>query len=248
MKGAAPLSLDNKLPLYGSPPLRCCSVTRKLHPLVDLQYDRSTLDELQNRIAKNGPWDDWTLFQLSMEAEQAKRIDSFEQLQCLRSLPMLEPMPPPNSTARKVLHEMGGRAILADEVGLGKTIEAGLILKEYMSAGSCAKYAHPCSRLARAAMGARTESEIRHSRRCAEKSPYVAAYDIIVASMDTAKRDPHRDIILGTDYDMLIVDEAHKLKNKKTTNYQFVNRAAQKILPAAYRNAGAKRSWTSCTT
>ena len=30
---------------------------------------------------------------------------------------------------------MNGKAILADEVGLGKTIEAGLILKEYMIRG-----------------------------------------------------------------------------------------------------------------
>ncbi|UUZ79897.1 hypothetical protein LJK88_33435 [Paenibacillus sp. P26] len=47
--------------------------------------------------------------------------------------------------------------------------------------------------------------------------------DIVVASMDTAKRDPHREIVLGLEYDMLIIDEAHKLKNKKTTNYQFIN-------------------------
>ena len=35
-------------------------------------------------------------------------------------------------TATKVLTGMDGRAILADEVGLGKTIEACMILKEYM--------------------------------------------------------------------------------------------------------------------
>lgn len=51
---------------------------------------------------------------------------------------------------------------------------------------------------------------------------------MIVASMDTAKRDPHREIVLGLDYDMLIVDEAHKLKNKKTTNYQFVGELRKK--------------------
>src|SRR5207253_1481940 len=38
-------------------------------------------------------------------------------------------------TALRVLREMRGRGILADEVGLGKTIEAGLILKEYAVRG-----------------------------------------------------------------------------------------------------------------
>ena len=38
-------------------------------------------------------------------------------------------------TARKVMKTFRGRAILADEVGLGKTIEAGLVMKEYMLRG-----------------------------------------------------------------------------------------------------------------
>ena len=35
-------------------------------------------------------------------------------------------------TALRVINEMNGNAILADEVGLGKTIEAGLIMKELL--------------------------------------------------------------------------------------------------------------------
>src|SRR6266511_3049472 len=50
----------------------------------------------------------------------------------LLSLPQLtfEPFDYQRDTAATVLRRMRGRAILADEVGLGKTIEAGLILSE----------------------------------------------------------------------------------------------------------------------
>lgn len=46
--------------------------------------------------------------------------------------------------------------------------------------------------------------------------------DIVVSSIDTAKRSPHREIVLEQDYDLIIIDEAHKLKNNKTKNYEFV--------------------------
>jgi N12 class adenine-specific DNA methylase len=40
-----------------------------------------------------------------------------------------------HETVRKVLRQFKGRALLADEVGLGKTIEACLTLKEYWMRG-----------------------------------------------------------------------------------------------------------------
>ncbi len=202
--------------------------TRKLHPLVDLKLDRSWFEELQSRMAKNGPWDDWTLYQLSMEAEQAKKIDSFEHMQCLRTLPGLEPMPHQISTARKVLHEMGGRAILADEVGLGKTIEAGLILKEYMVRGLVRR----ALILVPASLVLQWVRELNQKfgiSAVAQKKEHTWHYDVVVASIDTAKRDPHRELVLGTDYDLIIIDEAHKLKTKKRPTINLSSSCAKNI-------------------
>src|SRR5699024_8931130 len=47
-------------------------------------------------------------------------------------------------------------------------------------------------------------------------------YPIYVTSIDTAKKSPHREVLSEFDFDMVIVDEAHKLKNEKTINHIFV--------------------------
>ncbi|AJY77372.1 DEAD/DEAH box helicase [Paenibacillus beijingensis] len=199
----------------------------KLHPLVQFQFDRTWFDELHSRLDKNGPWDDWTLFQLAVEAEQAQRVESFEELQSLRCLQDLQPMPHQIETARKVVHEMGGRAILADEVGLGKTIEAGLVLKEYMVRGLVRRtlILVPASLVLQWVRELNTKFGIPA---VAQKRAHTWQNDVVVASIDTAKRDPHKDMLLSGDYDMLIIDEAHKLKNKKTSNYQFITQLRKK--------------------
>lgn len=203
------------------------AVSRKLHANADIQFDRTWLHSLQERVDRNGPWDDWTMYQLAIEAEQSKLIGSFDDLQCMRSLPAFEPMQHQISTARRVLHEMSGRAILADEVGLGKTIEAGLVLKEYIVRGLVRR----ALILVPASLVLQWVRELNQKfgiSAIAQKKEHTWQYDVVVASIDTAKRDPHRDILLGQDYDILIIDEAHKLKNKKTTNYQFVNQLRKK--------------------
>lgn len=123
---------------------------------------------------------------------------------------------------------MRGRAILADEVGLGKTIEAGLILKEYIIRGLVKKVLIlvPASLVLQ---WVRELNEKLGIPAVAQKKAYMwEQYEIIVASIDTAKRNPHKETILNMEYDMLIIDEAHKLKNEKTTNYQFARAIRKK--------------------
>lgn len=200
---------------------------RKLHPLVDMHVDRVAFEELERRIERNGPWDDWTMYQLALEAEEVSLVPDFHALLCLKLLPHFQPLPHQIETARKVLHEMRGRAILADEVGLGKTIEAGLILKEYLIRGLVKKVLIlvPASLVLQWVRELNSKFDIPA---IAQRKAYTWNNDIVVASMDTAKRDPHRSMLMNEEFDLLIVDEAHKLKNKRTGNYQFINELRKK--------------------
>src|ERR1035441_10777430 len=60
-------------------------------------------------------------------------------LLCLPSLHGVDAYIYQQETVRKVLRHFKGRALLADEVGLGKTIEACLVLKEYWMRGLVGK-------------------------------------------------------------------------------------------------------------
>ncbi|NLN18248.1 MAG: DEAD/DEAH box helicase [Firmicutes bacterium] len=133
-------------------------------------------------------------------------------------------------TVKRVMKEMGGRAILADEVGLGKTIEACMILKEYMLRNMVSR----CLILTPASLRWQWYSELK------EKFAVVAAiqrseYDwercpVLIASLDTAKRAPHSEIIQNVNYDLVIVDEAHKLRNPSSMNWRLVNSLHKKYL------------------
>lgn len=190
---------------------------------LELHLDHAWFDQLHERVERNGLWDDWDMYQLHYNIAQSSSIHQFDDMQCLRHLPQLVPLPHQIDTAKKVLTEMHGRAILADEVGLGKTIEAGLILKEYMIRSLVKRVLI----LVPASLVLQWVRELNQKLgipAVAQKKQYMwEAHDIIVASIDTAKREPHRSIIHRMEYDMLIIDEAHKLKNPKTTNYQFTN-------------------------
>ena len=123
---------------------------------------------------------------------------------------------------------MCGRAILVEEVGLGKTIEAGLILKEYLIRGLVRKalILVPSSLVLQWTRELNQKFQIPAM---AQKKAWMwEKYDILVVSLDTAKRNPHANIILNQSYDMIIIDEAHKCKNQQTKNWQLINQIQKK--------------------
>jgi SNF2 family DNA or RNA helicase len=128
--------------------------------------------------------------------------------------------------AYRALFEMDGKALLADEVGLGKTIEVGMILKEmhFRETDDTVLILTP------AQLAKQWQGEM------AEKFglPFVCNYDdrfrgfdqhdYIISSIDTAKSDRHRRDVLKRDWDVLVLDEAHYVKNEDTDRYDLIDR------------------------
>lgn len=122
--------------------------------------------------------------------------------------------------AQRVLEEFGGSAILADEVGLGKTFEAGLVMAELMERGD----ARRALVLVPASLVTQWQEEMWRFFRLeftAEPAD-PASYPLVIASLDWAKRSPQAMAYLRQEWDVVVVDEAHRLKNQKSLNHTFV--------------------------
>ena len=183
------------------------------------------IERLENREA----WDNWTLYQMSYEVAKTNLITEFDGLQAPKYLPNLTPLAHQLDAAKTVIERMNGKAILADEVGLGKTIEAGLILKEYLVRGLVKK----ALILVPASLVNQWIEELHHKFHIPAiqyKKNYDLNYcDIVVMSIDMAKRSPHKENIYAQAFDLIIIDEAHKLKNHKTKSYEFVQHLQKKF-------------------
>src|SRR5699024_10875682 len=102
---------------------------------IPIHKDDKIINQLEEAVNKNEELSSWELFSMAYEAAKTTIASSFEGLHATQYLTHIMFSNYQVQTAEQVIENMNGRAILADEVGLGKTIEAGLILKEYMIRG-----------------------------------------------------------------------------------------------------------------
>ncbi|WP_088035730.1 DEAD/DEAH box helicase [Evansella clarkii] len=195
----------------------------------DIHFDDEWADDFINCLENNRDLGTWSKFKMAYEAGRQRLVSDFYGLEAPKHLPDLTIYPHQYETARTVIEKMNGKAVLADEVGLGKTIEAGLILKEYMIRGLVKKVLIlvPASLVTQWCRELNEKFFIPAVEQ--RKKPAWENIDVTVTSIDTAKREPHASVIQNIDYDFIIVDEAHKLKNKQTKNYQFVRTLKKKF-------------------
>jgi SNF2 family DNA or RNA helicase len=176
-------------------------------------------------------------YRLQLVAERLALIAGFDELICLDAL-RFQPFDYQIRAARAALRRFRGRGLLCDEVGLGKTIEAGLVLKEYLAR-------QMVSRMLIITPPALVEQWREELAAKFNLPDFVTSADAdfrehgpeawsrfprVVASLATARRAEHRAQIETIAYDLVIVDEAHHLKNRASVSWKFVNSLQKKYL------------------
>ena len=143
----------------------------------------------------------------------------------------ITPWPHQTRVANELLADFPGRAMLCDEVGLGKTIEAGLVIRQLLISGRVKR----CLILAPKSVLNQWQEEL-YEKFALEIPRYEDgklldvhdqplplpnganpwdACDVLLASSQLAKRgDRRKEVLAARPWDLLVVDEAHHARRK----------------------------------
>lgn len=164
------------------------------------------------------------------------------------------------------------RLLIADDVGIGKTIEAGLIARELIDRNEVARMAVLCPPQLAEQWQAELQDKFhldaelvlpgtaaRLERSCSLGQSIFERYPYVVISTDFIKADRRRDEFLRTCPELVIVDEAHTCADSgegrggRHQRYQLVSSIARKtgqhlILVTATPHSGKEGAFRSLLT
>lgn len=179
----------------------------------------------------------WELFTLSKEAALFALTPDFEKLMGLSLLRDVDLYDHQLKTVKTVLQRFRGRGLLCDEVGLGKTVEACLILLEL----TVRKLVKRTLILTPPSLVSQWQGELQRKfglkflayddmsfKELGEQGWHTQ--ERIIASYHTAKLEPYRSWIAREQWDMVIIDEAHHLRNSKTVLWKFAGSLQKKYI------------------
>ncbi len=179
-----------------------------------------SFDPIKKSLQNPAKYENYLLFLRSLEYNISKDLISIDKIK-------VRLYPHQIDTAYKVINFLQNKALLADEVGLGKTIEAGIVLKELILRG----VAENILILTPASLTLQWQAELQY--KFDEQFKIVKGIEDwnnpkLISSLDLAKRPEHKIYSLKKNWDLVIVDEAHKLKNPETQNYKLVDSLSKK--------------------
>jgi SNF2 family DNA or RNA helicase len=153
--------------------------------------------------------------------------------------------------------------LIADEVGLGKTIEVGMIIKELLARGEGKRILIICP----AGLTVNWQNEMKDcfriffdifGRDFSDANPHAwERHNLVIVSIDMIKRPGRLEKMLnGPDWDLIIFDEAHHLSRKRygkkidvTQNYRLAEKTKGKgrdflFLTATPHQGDAYQFWS----
>ncbi len=154
----------------------------------------------------------------------AGNLTQWERVENISSISLLEgrfePYPYQLKVALNVLREKSSLALLADEVGLGKTIEVGIVLKEHLIRGNI----HSVLIVTPKALERQWQEELQEKFDeeflTFDDEDFHYSHDRIILSFNRLSRNIHQ--VSNRQWDLVIVDEAHMLINTASLRRQAI--------------------------
>lgn len=214
-----------------APPLPTAPAPEPI-PKVGIVWDKPRLDVHTLPNVETNP-SRWNLHELATRWWVSNQTD---ELLCLPYC-SIERLDYQVRAALRVIGALRGRALLSDEVGLGKTIEAGLVLKEYLVRGMARKFLI----LTQPSLVDQWAEELAakfhipvattHDPACRnDPSTFWSTQSAVVASLPLVRQAGHRPHVQVVHWDLLIVDEAHHLRNRSSLSWETVSALHRKFL------------------
>jgi SNF2 family DNA or RNA helicase len=192
-------------------------------------------NSLFERITK-GKFESQDILKIKLDANEISKKEEIEELISYDIIKKnLEyHLPYQSEGALKILRDFNGSALLADEVGLGKTITTGIVLKEAILRG----FVKRALILTPPSLVDQWSSELKEKFemdfKIIENEEDWKKTNFAIASIDRVKilnREKggfrHAEAH-NIPWDILIVDEGHKLKQRNTIRWKFVDRIQKK--------------------
>lgn len=178
----------------------------------------------------------WPSMDETVARLQALTIRSVNDMWGVFSRSRIELLPHQLWVCRRVLENWPARWLVADDVGLGKTIEAGLILMPLLARRRVKRLLilTPASLVEQWQHRMRTMFDIRLARYMPEadtpRADFWGTQSYVVASLETLRADHrgrHQRLLDSDPWDLLLVDEAHRLnadeQSGPTLGYKLVH-------------------------
>lgn len=185
--------------------------------------EKSPLDRLVDMTADGQVSSDQD-YGLRLQAAYLQHAYKYDPLSGLSNA-RIEPKLHQVFVAHRVTHKLYPRMILADEVGLGKTIEAGLIIKELRARQVANRVLVLCPAALQQQWKYELESKFNEDFEIIDghgakflgrggANPW-RKRDGVITSLNLAVRSEHSERIIDAGWDMVVFDEAHRVRRTR---------------------------------